>query len=128
MPSDRLVSSRRLIFNTHQPVCTYFLCLTRAFVCSSAYLCGHCVLKCVCECLSSACNPPTLHSFYNSGLWGFGPMSGPSQRTEGAHNAPTIQSLTHLVTRPAGSMQDAETKALHKYPVLTQGMANHTRP
>lgn len=118
MPSDRFVSSRRLIFNTHQPVHAY----------TPQHTCVETVCLSVCECLSSACNPPTLHSFYNSGLWGFSPMSGPSQRTEGAHKAPTIQSLTHLVMRPAGSMQDAETKALRKHPVRTRDMANHTMP
>lgn len=55
-------------------------------------------------------------------------MSGPSQRTEGAHEDPTIQSLTHLAIRPAGSTQDAETKALHKHPVLTGDTADHTMP
>lgn len=42
-------------------------------------------------------------------------MSGPSQRTEGARQAPTTLSLTHLAIKPAGS----KTKAVHKHPVLT---------
>lgn len=46
-------------------------------------------------------------------------MSGPTTGTEGARQAPTTQSLTHLVIGPAGSTQDADTKALHKRPVLT---------
>lgn len=47
-----------------------------------------------------------------------GPMSGPSQRTEGAHKGPTTQSLTHLACRTAGSKQDAETGARHKHAAL----------
>lgn len=90
-----------------------------------------CVGVCVCsQCVSSACDlSSTLcSSLYNSGLWGLDPRSGPSQRTEGARQAPTTQSLTHLAMRPAGSTQRCKDQSSTQTSCPNMSLADHTVP
>ena len=109
--------------NAHIPWCT---CVVwGGYVCVAGLNACVCVCACVCKSLLSL-QPrlPYDPASYRSGLWGFDPMSGPTQRTEGVPaRAPRPHSHWPIWSSggPAGSSQGwcKRPKALHKHPVLT---------
>lgn len=68
---------------------------------------------------------PARCSFYVSSLRGFSPMSG-TQRTEGARQALTTQSLTHLVIRPAGERKGYRDQSFSLTSIFNMRLTDHT--